>query len=181
MVDKRVKAGKRTTLVTVWKHVRETTERERLVLEGTERISPVCFHASRNAFAQAADAAGLTVGEPRELLDHESDAQTKGYQRRNGARATLVANVYKLAARAPSAPAGNVECSQGGHIRDAESEKPAHPVGFEPTTLGFEVLAQTAQIKIHRENRRLMVTLSDAQRRPLGDTGRWIWIRSRCR
>ena len=123
MVDKRVRAGKRTTPVTEWKQVRELTERERPVLVGSDRVSPVCFHASRNAFAQAADAAGLTVGETRELLDHESDAQTKGYQRRNGARAKLVPNVYKLAARPLVAPVGNIQCDQSGRIENDEARE----------------------------------------------------------
>jgi integrase len=143
MVDKRVKAGKRTVPVKAWEHVRELTERERLVLDGSERVSPVCFHASRHAWAQAADAGGLTVEQAREVLDHENERQTKGYQRSLGVRAKLVPNVHKLAAmlanRPASAAADTIECDQSGRIENCEPQKLAHPVGFEPTTLGFEV------------------------------------------
>lgn len=139
MVDKRVKAGKRTTPVTEWKQVRELTERERLVLEGSEREAPVCFHASRHAWAQALDAAGLADEQIRELLDHENVRITQGYLRRIGGRAKVIPSVHKLKPRAPSAPAESGVSDQAGRYLEAESDISAHPVGFEPTTLGFEV------------------------------------------
>jgi hypothetical protein len=64
LVDKRVKAGQRTVPVKTWEQVREPTERELLVLDGSDRLAPVCFHSNRNAFAQAADASGLPTSRP---------------------------------------------------------------------------------------------------------------------
>jgi len=127
LVDKRVKAGKRTVPVKAWEQVREPTERELLILDGSDRLAPVCFHSNRNAFAQAADAAGLAHEQTRELLDHENVAVTKGYLRTIGARAKVVPNVHALrpvaTARLSSAPVGNIECSQDGHIENGPEQQ----------------------------------------------------------
>jgi integrase len=54
-------------------------------------------------------------------------------------RAKVIPDAHKLAARPLVAPVGNIECDQSGRIESCEAQKLAHPVGFEPTTLGFEV------------------------------------------
>jgi integrase len=142
MVDKRVKAGKRTVPVTTWEQVRPLTERERLVLEGSDREAPVCFHASRHAYAQALDAAGLADEQIRELLDHENVRVTQVYLRSIGARAKVVPNVHRLTAGPLS---GHIAPEQGGHIESATSEKPVRPSGFEPLTYGSGEFENTTQ------------------------------------
>lgn len=119
LTDKRAKAGKRTVPITKWEQVRELTDRERLVLDGSERMLRVCFHASRHAFAQALDAAKLTDEQIREQLGHDNVETTKGYLRSIGARAMVVPNVHRLgsvrAVRTLSEPAGDADCAQDGH------------------------------------------------------------------
>jgi hypothetical protein len=101
-----------------WTQVRGLTEREREVLDGTDRVAPVTFHAGRNAFAQGCDDAGLSDEQTRELLDHENVKVTQGYQRRLARRAKDVPNVHpdldrRLASRERS---GRRESAQAGHI-----------------------------------------------------------------
>jgi hypothetical protein len=102
------------------------------VLEGTDRVAPVTFHAGRNAFAQGRDDAGLTDEQTRELLDDESVKVTQKYQRRLARWAKLVPNVLpeldrRLASR--RGPAGR-QCAQGGHIQTGRGRRTGESPGF---------------------------------------------------
>ncbi len=93
--DKRTASGKRSMVVSKWKQVRdELSDREREVLEGSARRAPVCFHANRNAFAQACKEAELTEEQIRDVLDHADVRETRGYMRRIGRQAKQLPNVH---------------------------------------------------------------------------------------
>jgi hypothetical protein len=124
LVDDRDRRGRSTRR---WKQTRELTDREREVLEGTERVAPVTFHAGRNAFAQGCDDAGLTDEQTCELLDHENVKVTQGYQCRLARRAKHVPNVHpeldwRLAARR--------RCAQPGHIGARAARRENESPGF---------------------------------------------------
>ena len=75
----RVRKNGRPGVWLKWKQVREPTDRERALLEGTERSRAVDFHSWRRGFVQAAENAGLPGQQGRQLSGHGTETAFNRY------------------------------------------------------------------------------------------------------